>query len=85
MLFNGLIFVSLLLENIVHRIIKLASSEEDIVLDPFLGSGTSLNSALNNNRNFIGYEFNEGFKELMNTRYENEIANYKEENIEYVK
>lgn len=33
----------------------------DIVLDPFIGSGTTAISAINNNRNYIGYEYNESF------------------------
>lgn len=69
---------------LINRIIDLSTEEEDLVLDPFLGSGTSLIAALNNNRNFIGYEFNEGFKDLMNNRFENEINNYKVEDIEYI-
>lgn len=68
---------------LINRIICLATNEKDIVLDPFLGSGTSLIAALNNNRNFIGYEFNEGFKELMNDRFKSEIYNYKKDEIIY--
>lgn len=60
----------------INRIIKIASDEGDYVLDPFLGSGTSLIAALNNNRNFIGYEFNELFKDLMIERFTKEIKNY---------
>lgn len=69
---------------LVNRIIDMATNEHDIVLDPFLGSGTSLIAALNNNRNFIGYEFNEGFQELMNNRFVNEINNYKKGQIKYI-
>ena len=45
----------------------------DTVLDPFLGSGTSLIASLQNGRNFIGYEYNEGFKELMQSRFSKEL------------
>lgn len=69
---------------LINRIINISTSENDVVLDPFLGSGTSLIAALNNNRNFVGYEFNEGFKELMDSRFKNEINNYKNEQIEYL-
>lgn len=69
---------------LINRIINISTSEEDVVLDPFLGSGTSLIAALNNNRNFIGYEFNEGFKELMDSRFNNEINYYKKEQVEYL-
>ena len=33
----------------------------DTVLDPFLGSGTTVKAALNLSRNAIGYEINEEF------------------------
>lgn len=36
--------------------IKLLTKEEDVVLDPFLGSGTTAVAALKLNRNFIGIE-----------------------------
>lgn len=48
---------------LVERIVKLASLEGEYVLDPFLGSGTSLIASTLLNRNFIGYEYNFGFKE----------------------
>lgn len=55
------------------RIIQMATIEGDLVIDPFLGSGTSLIAALQCNRNFIGYEYNEGFKDLMQARYDKEL------------
>lgn len=58
---------------LVERIIKLSTHEGELVLDPFLGSGTSLISAVNCKRSFIGYEYNEGFKELMQERFSSEI------------
>lgn len=62
-------------KDLVNRIIKISTSQGDIVVDPFLGSGTSLIVANINNRSFIGYEYYEGFKELMQTRFEAEIPN----------
>lgn len=69
---------------LINRIINISTNEDDLVLDPFLGSGTSLIAALNNNRNFVGYEFNEGFKELMSSRFKKEITNYANQKIEYI-
>ena len=43
------------------RLIKMFSFVDDIVLDPFLGSGTTSLAARNLNRNSIGYEINEEF------------------------
>ncbi len=62
-------------KDLVNRIIKISTSQGDIVVDPFLGSGTSLIAANINNRSFIGYEYYEGFKELMQSRFEAELSN----------
>lgn len=59
--------------DLVKRIIYMATQDGNVVLDPFLGSGTSLIAALQCNRNFIGYEYNENFKELMQSRFDKEL------------
>jgi DNA modification methylase len=41
--------------------IKLLTKEDDIVLDPFAGSGTSCVAALELNRHFIGIELNDEY------------------------
>lgn len=66
---------------LVERIILISSNEKSLIVDPFLGSGTSLISSVNANRAFIGYEFNEGFRELMDSRFSSELKNV---NVEYV-
>ena len=38
------------------RIIKVSSNEDDIVLDPFAGCGTTIEAALTNNRRVIGID-----------------------------
>lgn len=43
------------------RLIKMFSFYGDIVLDPFLGSGTTSKAALDLGRNSIGYEINKDF------------------------
>lgn len=68
---------------LVKRIVLLTTTEGDLVVDPFLGSGTSLISALEINRNFIGYEYNEGFKELMQSRFDKELENKVIEYLEH--
>ncbi len=45
-----------------YRLIQLYSFKSDIVLDPFIGSGTTAIAAIKSNRNFIGYEINEEYK-----------------------
>ena len=51
-----------------HRLINLYSYEDDVVLDPFCGSGTTCLSALQNNRNYIGYDIVEEYVNLANDR-----------------
>ncbi len=58
---------------LAKRLIEISSEKGQIVLDPFLGSGTTLISALNCGRSFIGYEYNEGFKTLMTTRFKKDL------------
>ena len=44
------------------------SNEGDVVLDPFMGSGTTGKMALLNNRNFIGIELDKGYFEIAEKR-----------------
>lgn len=60
----------------MERIVSISSDEGSLVFDPFLGSGTSLIAASKLGRAFIGYEYNEGFKVLMKSRFEAEIPNF---------
>lgn len=55
-------------EELPNRLIKLYSFKGDVVLDPFLGSGTTSLSAIKNCRNYIGYDTNEKYIELANKR-----------------
>ena len=48
-------------EELPKRLIKMYTFVGDTVLDPFLGSGTTVKAALNLHRNAIGYEINEKF------------------------
>ena len=64
-------------EELPNRLIKLFSFTNDIVLDPFMGSGTTAIAAIKNNRNFVGYEINEEYINLANNR----ILNLKEKII----
>lgn len=52
-------------EEIVKRLVKMFSFVNDIVLDPFTGSGTTLKVAYENGRNFIGYELYENYKNII--------------------
>lgn len=54
--------------SLIDRIVRLSSDKGDIVLDPFLGSGTTAKSALNLNRKCIGYELNRDFEGVITDR-----------------
>jgi modification methylase len=43
-------------EEIAYRLIKMFSIKGDLVIDPFLGSGTTMKLAIQNERSSIGYE-----------------------------
>lgn len=58
-------------EELVKRFINLYSYEKDLILDPFIGSGTTAIAAKNLNRNYIGYEINENYCDLANKRITN--------------
>ncbi|GHU57185.1 hypothetical protein AGMMS49975_22160 [Clostridia bacterium] len=47
--------------NIIETLIKNSSREGDVVLDPFMGSGTTALAAAKNNRRYIGFEINETY------------------------
>lgn len=55
-------------EELPHRLIQLYSFTEDIVLDPFVGSGSTCIAAMRDNRRFIGYDINEDYIRLAKER-----------------
>ena len=60
-------------EELPHRLVKLFSFKNDIILDPFVGSGTTSIAAIKNERNYVGYDTNEKYIELADKR----IIDYK--------
>lgn len=57
-------------EELPNRLIQLYSFKDDIILDPFMGSGTTAVSALKTNRKFVGYEINKKYIDLAKKRIE---------------
>lgn len=55
---------------LMEILIKNSSNEKDIVLDPFLGSGTTGVACVNTNRNFIGIELDEKYFKIAKERIE---------------
>ena len=58
-----------------YRLIQLYSFKDDIILDPFIGSGTTAIAALKSKRHYIGYETNKDYILLAKKR----IEDYKNE------
>lgn len=61
-------------EKLIAPCIKAGSKENDIVLDPFLGSGTTAVVSRKLNRNFTGIELNPEYGELANNRLREELG-----------
>ena len=65
-------------ENLLKRIVAVSSNEEDCVLDPFSGSGTTAAAAMTLGRNYIGIDISKEYVEKTNQRLaelENQIQN----------
>jgi site-specific DNA-methyltransferase (adenine-specific) len=56
---------------IIEELIKLLTREGDIVLDPFLGSGSTAVAAVQNNRQYIGFEISQEYCNFAKERLEN--------------
>ena len=54
--------------DLIKRFIRLSSQENDIVLDPFLGSGTTAVAAKDLNRKYIGYEISKEYCQIAKKR-----------------
>lgn len=53
---------------LMEDIISIHTNEEDLILDPFMGSGTTGAAAINLNRKFIGIELDDEFFKISSTR-----------------
>jgi adenine-specific DNA-methyltransferase len=56
----------------IERIIKMSSNENDQILDPFAGSGTTLVACNNLNRNGIGIDIDKKYSQIMKKRIQEE-------------
>jgi adenine-specific DNA-methyltransferase len=56
----------------IERIIKMTTQKGDTVLDPFLGSGTTLVAARKQGRIGLGIELDERYKDIIDKRINNE-------------
>jgi site-specific DNA-methyltransferase (adenine-specific) len=63
---------------LLETLIKIFTTKDSIVLDPFLGSGSTLIAALNSDRKFIGSEISKDYYDIILKRLEDTVKNYKE-------
>lgn len=57
--------------NLAYRLINMFSVKNDVVLDPFLGTGTTLLTAMVAERDSLGYEIDPEFGKLITSQCEN--------------
>lgn len=59
--------------SILKKMIQIASNENDIIFDPFMGVGSTGVAALDLNRRFIGVELNEDYFKAAKKRIDNSL------------
>jgi site-specific DNA-methyltransferase (adenine-specific) len=72
-------------EELATRIIRLFSAEGDLVIDPFMGSGTTAVAAMKMNRQYIGIEKEFCYVKLAEDRLKNLTPVQLELNLDYFK
>ncbi len=68
-------------EALVHRLIRMFSFVGDTVLDPFLGSGTTMVAAARIGRNSIGVEVDDTYAHYSKTRMEKAFGMFESEKV----
>jgi DNA modification methylase len=63
-----------------YRLITMFSVKEDLVLDPFLGIGTTMYAAMASGRNSVGFEIDENFKDVITSEI-NDIVPFSNKRI----
>jgi site-specific DNA-methyltransferase (adenine-specific) len=59
-----------------HRLIQLYAFKDEIVLDPFVGSGSACIAALKAKRHYVGYDINKNYVKLAETRIKQYIESH---------
>ena len=58
---------------LIRRYILQHSNPNDVILDPFIGSGTTAIACINTKRNFIGFELEKKYFDIANKRIEDAL------------
>jgi len=64
-----------------YRLIQLYTFEEEVVLDPFIGSGQAAIAAIKTNRRYIGYEIDKKYVRLAESRIKDFITFFKSKKL----
>jgi len=64
-------------KHFISELLKMFSKEEDLILDPFIGSGSTAVACILTNRKFIGFEIEEKYGVLAKAR----INKFKQEKL----
>ena len=62
------------MEELPHRLIQLYTFKDEVVLDPFCGSGTTCIAALKNGRHYLGYDINPAYVGLARKRIRENVG-----------
>lgn len=61
--------------DLIERIVKGFSNPGDLILDPFIGSGSTALPCINEKRKILGFEINKEYCSIISNRIENHIEN----------
>lgn len=78
---NGLTYPTQKPVELYERLIQMTTNEGDIVLDSYMGSGTTLLAAKNLGRLYIGIDFSPTAVQIAKERLSNSILNFDKSNI----
>lgn len=59
-----------------YRLMQLYTFKDEIILDPFVGSGSACIAALKAKRHYVGYDINKNYVKLAETRIKQYIENH---------
>ena len=62
-------------QKLLDRLILASSNEGDLVLDPFMGGGSTAVSCIGNKRNYIGFEIDKSYFDIATRRISDVLNN----------
>ena len=62
-------------EKLVEKLLLYSSQENDLVLDPFMGNGTTAVACIKHKRKYLGFEINPNAKEIIDDNITNALKN----------